>query len=49
MVQPPRQQKTLPPTLVKKFLTILCACFPANNKLYKIINKNTIKLSYEQY
>ena len=30
----------------KKFLTLLSACFPANNKLHKIINKNTIKLSY---
>ena len=30
----------------KKLLTLLSACFPANNKLYKIINKNTIKLSY---
>ena len=46
MVQPPIQQKTLPPTLVSKFFTLLSACFPANNKLYKIINKNTIKLSY---
>ena len=30
----------------KKFFTLLSACFPANNKLHKIINKNTIKLSY---
>ena len=30
----------------EKFITLLNACFPANNKLYKIINKNTIKLSY---
>ena len=29
-----------------KFFTLFSACFPANNKLYKIINKNTIKLSY---
>ena len=43
----PHTAKTLPPTLVKKkFLTLLSACFPENNKLYKIINKNTIKLSY---
>ena len=30
----------------KKFFTLLSACFPANNKLHKVINKNTIKLSY---
>ena len=29
----------------KIFFTLLSACFPANNKLQKIINKNTIKLS----
>ena len=42
----PPYSKTLPPTLVKKFFTLLSACFPANKKLHKIINKNTIKLSY---
>ena len=44
----PHRAKTLPPTLVIhcKFFALLSACFPANNKLYKIINKNTIKLSY---
>ena len=42
----PHAAETLPPTLVKKFFTLLGACFPANNKLHKIINKNTIKLSY---
>ena len=53
MVQPPppppsHTAKMLPPTLVKKLFTLLnlSACFPANNKPHKIINKNTIKLSY---
>ena len=30
----------------KKLFTLLSTCFPENNKLHKIINKNTIKLSY---
>ena len=28
------------------FFTILSSCFPPNNKLHKIINKNTVKISY---
>ena len=28
----------------KKLFTLLSACFPANNKVHKIINKNTINL-----
>ena len=28
-----------------KFVTLLSSCFPPNYKLYKIINKNTVKLS----
>ena len=28
------------------FLKILQECFPSNHKLYKICNKNTIKISY---
>ena len=30
----------------KKFFSLLSMCFPSENKLYKTINKNTIKLSY---
>ena len=30
----------------KKFFSLLSMCFPPENKLYKIINKNTIKLTY---
>ena len=30
----------------REFLNIICKCFPKNNKLHKIFNKNTIKLSY---
>ena len=30
----------------KKFFALLKSCFPPDNKLHKIINKNTIKLSY---
>ena len=38
--------KNVATNIGKKFFTLLSACFPANNKLYKIINKNTTKLSY---
>ena len=31
----------------KKFLTIIKECFPASNPLHKIINKNTVKISYK--
>ena len=30
----------------KKFFSLISTCFPADNKLKSIINKNTIKLSY---
>jgi hypothetical protein len=30
----------------KEFLTIITKCFPPTNKLHKIFNKNTVKLSY---
>ena len=30
----------------KEFLKIIAKCFPRSNKLYKIFNKNTLKLSY---
>ena len=30
----------------KFFFTLLPSCFPPNNKLHEIINKNTVKLSY---
>ena len=36
----------LPPTLVNIIHITQLACLPANNKLHKTINKNTIKLSY---
>ena len=42
----PTYCKNVAPTIGKNLFTLLSACFPANNKLYKIINKNTIKLSY---
>ena len=42
----PPYSKNVATNIGKKFFTLLSACFPANNKLYKIINKNTIKLSY---
>ena len=28
------------------FFTLLSSCFPPNNNLHKIINKNTVKISY---
>ena len=47
MVQPPppphththTHSKNVATNIGKKFFTLLSACFPANNKLYKIINK----------
>lgn len=30
----------------KEFLKILDKCFPASNKLHKIFNRNTVKISY---
>ena len=45
LVQPPTS-KNVATNIVKKYFILLSACFPANNKLHKIINKNTIKLSY---
>ena len=42
----PPYSKNVATNIGKKFFTLLSTCFPANNKLYKIINKNTIKLSY---
>ena len=30
----------------KEFLRIITKCFPSSNKLYKIFNRNTVKLSY---
>lgn len=30
----------------KKFLDLVDKCFPPNNKLHKIINRNTVKISY---
>ena len=30
----------------KMFFGLLHTCFPTNNKLHKILNKNTVKLSY---
>ena len=45
MVQAPTS-KNVATNIVKKYFILLSACFPVNNKLLKIINKNTIKLSY---
>ena len=30
--------------LIKRFLDLVCLHFPKNNKLHKIINRNTIKI-----
>ena len=30
----------------KQFLNLLDTCFPPTNKLHKILNRNTVKLSY---
>ena len=42
----PSYRKNVATNIGNKLFTLLSACFPANNKLYKIINKNTTKLSY---
>ena len=42
----PPYSKNVATNIGKKLFTLLSSCFPANNKLFKIINKNTIKLSY---
>ena len=42
----PPYSKNVATNIGKKFFTLLSTCFPANNKLYKTINKNMIKLSY---
>ena len=42
----PPYSKNIITNIGKKFISLLCMCFPPENKLYKIINKNTTKLSY---
>ena len=42
----PPYSKNVATNIGKKLFTLLSACFPANNKLSKILNKNTIQLSY---
>ena len=42
----PPYSKNVITNIGKKFFSLLSMCFPPENKPYKIINKNTIKLSY---
>ena len=42
----PPFSKNVATNVGNKFFTLLSSCFPPNNKLHKIINKNTVKLSY---
>ncbi|GFR92820.1 hypothetical protein ElyMa_000876700 [Elysia marginata] len=42
----PPYSKNVSSNIGKKFFDLLNSCFPPNHKLHKIINKNTIKLSY---
>ncbi|GFR76768.1 hypothetical protein ElyMa_000491000 [Elysia marginata] len=42
----PPCSKNVSSNIGKKFFDLLNSCFPPNHKLHKIINKNTVKLSY---
>ncbi|GFS25682.1 inositol hexakisphosphate and diphosphoinositol-pentakisphosphate kinase 2 [Elysia marginata] len=42
----PPMSKNVSSNIGKKFFDLLNSCFPPNHKLHKIINKNTVKLSY---
>ena len=42
----PPYSKNVITNIEKKFFSLLSMCFAPENKLYKIINKNTIKLNY---
>ena len=48
MVQPPPPlfSMNVASNIGKNFFSLLNECFPKTSKLHKIINKNTIKLSY---
>ena len=43
---PPSFSMNVATNIGKNFFSLLNECFPKNSKLHKIINKNTIKLSY---
>ena len=38
--------KNIGTNIGRKFFKLLDTCFPPENKLYKILNRNTIKISY---
>ena len=42
----PPFRKNVATNVGNKFFTLLSSCFPPNNKLHKIINKNTVKIIY---
>ncbi|GFR64000.1 hypothetical protein ElyMa_005496100 [Elysia marginata] len=42
----PPYSKNVSSNISKKFLDLLNSCFPQNQKIHKIVNKNTVKLSY---
>ncbi|GFR61181.1 hypothetical protein ElyMa_005427800 [Elysia marginata] len=42
----PPYTKNISSNIGKTFFDLLNSCFPPNHKLHKIINKNTVKLSY---
>lgn len=42
----PPFSKNVKTNVGKKFLELVDKCFPPNNKLHKIINRNTVKVSY---
>ncbi|GFS01943.1 hypothetical protein ElyMa_001111100 [Elysia marginata] len=42
----PPYSKNVSSNIGTNFLHLLNSCFPPNHKLHKVINKNTVKLSY---
>ncbi|GFR95440.1 hypothetical protein ElyMa_000944200 [Elysia marginata] len=42
----PPYSKNVSSNIGKKSFNLLNSCFPPNHKLHKVINKNTVKLSY---
>lgn len=42
----PPFSKSVKTNIGKKFLSLITKCFPTNNKLHPIVNRNNIKLSY---
>ena len=43
----PPYSKHVASNIGKQFLNLLDTCFPPTNKLHKILNRNTVKISYK--